>query len=90
MISKVIDAIGEYWLKQYPEKRIKRIYAQTVSDEGRIMAQKLYFGPLYVLQGQDLVKVEDAYVLDLDGVAASRIIRRFQEKLRAKATHPSE
>ncbi|GHO77462.1 hypothetical protein KSD_52330 [Ktedonobacter sp. SOSP1-85] len=90
LISKVIDAIGEYWLKQYPEKRIKRIYAQTVSEDGRIMAQKLYLGPLYVLQDQELIKIEDAYVLDLDGVAASRIIRRFQEKLRAKATYPSK
>ncbi len=90
LISKVIEAIGEYWVKQYPEKRIKRIYAQTVSEEGRTMAQKLYLGPLYILQNQELVKIEDAYVLDLDDVAASRIIRRFQEKLRAKAANPSK
>jgi hypothetical protein len=90
LISKVIEAIGDFWLKQYPEKRIKRIYAQTVSEEGRMMAQKLYLGPLYVLQNQELVKIEDAYVLDLDDVAASRIIRRFQEKLRAKAANPSK
>lgn len=90
LISKVIEAIGEYWLKQYPEKRIKRIYAQTVSEEGRIMAQKLYLGPLYILQNQELVKIENAYVLDLDDIAASRIIRRFQEKLRAKAANPSK
>lgn len=89
LMSKVIEAIEDFWVKQYPEKRLKRIYAQTVSEEGRTMAQKLYLGPLYVLQNQELIKIEDAYVLDLDDMAASRIIRQFQEKLRAKAANLS-
>ena len=89
LMSKVIRAIAKYWLEQYPEKRIKRIYAQTVSEEGRIMAQKLYLGPLYIFQNQGIVKVKDAYVLDLNDTTASRIIREFQEKLRTKAEHPS-
>ena len=88
LISKIITAIAEYWLEQYPERRIKRIYAQAVSEEGRTMAQKLYLGPLYILQNQEIVRVEDAYVLDLNDIAASRIIRQFQEKLRAKVEHP--
>ena len=86
LMSKVITAITEYWLEQYPERRIKRIYAQAVSEQGRTMAQKLYLGPLYILQNQEMVRVENAYVLDLSDTAASRIIRQFQEKLRAKAT----
>ncbi len=90
LISKVITAITEYWLEQYPERRIKRIYAQAVSEQGRTMAQKLYLGPLYILQNQEMVRIEDAYVLDLSDMAASRIIRQFQEKLRAKAAHPSK
>lgn len=85
LMNKVIKAITDYWLEQYPEKRIKRIYAQAVSEEGRIMAQKLYLGPLYLLRNQEMVRVEDAYVLDLNDTTASRIIRQFQEKLRAKA-----
>lgn len=85
LMNKVIDAIGDYWLKQYPDKRIRRIYAQAISDKGRIMAQKLYLGPLYVLQNQELTRIKDAYVLDLDDVVASRIIRRFQEKLGVEA-----
>src|SRR5450755_81907 len=89
LMNKVIKAIAKYWLEQYPEKRIKRIYAQTVSEEGRIMAQKLYLGPLYIFQNQGIVKVKDAYVLDLNDTTASRIIREFQEKLRTKAEHPS-
>ncbi len=85
LISKVITAIAEYWLQQYPERRIKRIYAQAISEDGRTMAQKLYLGPLYILRDQEIVRVEDAYVLDLKDIAASRIIRQFQERLRAKA-----
>jgi len=34
-----------------------------------------------------MVRVEDAFVLDLEDTAAARIIRQFQEKLRAKAEH---
>lgn len=41
----------------------------------------------WVLQGHELVRIEDAYVLDLDDIAASRVIREFQEKLAAKAKH---
>jgi hypothetical protein len=89
LMSKVIGAIADYWLKQFPERRIKRIYAQAVSEEGRIMAQKLYLGPLYIFQNQGIVRVKDAYVLDLNDTTASRIIRQFQEKLRAKAEHLS-
>ena len=84
-MGKVISAIANYWLEQYPERRIKRIYAQAVSNQGRIMAQKLYLGPIYILQNQEMIRIEDAYVLDLDNIAASRIIRDFQEKIAARA-----
>lgn len=90
LVSKVIAKIIDYWVEQYPEKRIKRIYAQAVSEQGRTMAQKLYLGPLYLLQNQEMVRVADAFVLDLNDKAASRIIRQFQEKLKAKAAHPSK
>lgn len=84
LVGKVIEAIADYWLEQYPKRRIKRIYAQTVSPQGRVMVKKLYLGPLYMLENQKMVRIEDAYVLDLDDIAASRIIRDFQEKLATK------
>ncbi len=74
----------DFWYEQYPEKRVRRIYAQAISDAGRIMAQKLYLGPLYIIENEQLVRVEDAYVLDMENVAASKIVRAFQEKLRKK------
>ncbi len=88
LVSKIIKTIADYWWQQYPERRIKRIYAQAVSNKGRIMAQKLYLGPLYILQNQSIVRIKNAYVLDLDDIAASRIIRDFQEKLSTKANPP--
>ncbi len=87
LVNKVIKRIAEYWLEQYPERRIKRIYAQTVSEDGRLMAKKLYLGPLYILQDQRMLRVEDAYVLDLDDIAASRIIREFQESWQLKQSN---
>jgi hypothetical protein len=84
VIHKIIGSIMDFWYEQYPEKRVRRIYAQAVSDAGRIMAQKLYLGPLYIIENEQLVRVEDAYVLDMENVVASKIVRAFQEKLRKK------
>jgi hypothetical protein len=84
VMSKILRSFIDFWYEQYPEKRVKRIYAQVVSDAGRIMAQKLYFGPLYVIQNDQLVRIKDAYVLDMDDVSSSKIVRDFQEKLKKK------
>jgi len=84
VIHKIISGVMDFWYERYPEQRVRRIYAQAVSDAGRIMAQKLYLGPLYVIENEQLVRVEDAYVLDIEGVAASKVVRAFQEKLKKK------
>ncbi|MBV9689499.1 MAG: hypothetical protein JO202_07290 [Ktedonobacteraceae bacterium] len=84
LANSIIHAIMKFWIDQYPEKRIKRIYAQTVSEQGRTLAKKLYLGPLYIMRNGGLTRVEDAYVLDMQEEAASKIIRQFQERLRAK------
>ena len=84
VMSKILRSFIDFWYEQYPEKRVKRIYAQVVSDAGRIMAQKLYFGPLYVIQNDQLVRVKDAYVLDMNDVSSSKVMRDFQERLKKK------
>ncbi len=84
LANKIIHDIIKYWVEQYPEKRIKRIYAQTVSDQGRKLVKKLYLGPLYILEKDRLMRVEDAYVLDLQEDAISKTIRQFQASLKAK------
>ena len=82
--TSIIHAIMNFWIDQYPEKRIKRIYAQTVSEQGRILAKKLYLGPLYILGNNGLLRIDDAYVLDMNEEAASKILRQFQERLKIK------
>lgn len=84
LANRIIHGIMKFWIDQYPEKRITRIYAQTVSPQGRALAKRLFFGPLYVVEGDGLMRVEDAYVLDMREEAVSRVIREFQEVLKTK------
>lgn len=84
LANVIIHKIMNFWVDQYPEKRIKRIYAQTVSEQGRILAKKLYLGPLYIMESNGLKRIEDAYVLDMQEEAASKVIRQFQQTLKLK------
>ena len=84
LANRIVHEIMKYWIEQYPEKRIKRIYAQTVSPQGRTLAKKLYLGPLYIMKKDGLTRVEDAYVLDMQEEAVSKVIRQFQASLKAK------
>jgi hypothetical protein len=84
MANRLIHAVMQYWIDQYPEKRIKRIYAQTVTEQGRLLAKKLYLAPLYILENNEPKRVEDAYILDMQEEAAYKVIRHFQEQLKLK------
>jgi hypothetical protein len=84
LANAIIHEIMKFWINQYPEKRINRIYAQTVSDQGRTLAKKLYLGPLYTVSENGLIRVEDAYVLDMQEEAVSKVIQQFQARLKAK------
>jgi len=84
LVGRLIHAYMDYWIDQYPEKRIKYIYAQTVSDNGKRMANELRMSNMYTITDGQITKVQDAYVLDMNEPAASRIIRRFQERLKEK------
>ncbi|GCF10609.1 hypothetical protein [Dictyobacter arantiisoli] len=76
-LGEVIRYLLNYWLEQYPDRYIEKIYAQAASDKGDILIQKLFFAPLYDL-------AEDAYVLDMKRPGASRLIRNFQDSLKNK------
>jgi hypothetical protein len=84
LANSIIHAIMNFWIDVYPEKKIKRIYAQTVSDQGRTLARKLYLGPLYIIKDNVLTRIEDAYVIDMQEPATSKVLRQFQEKLKMK------
>ncbi len=78
-LNKVISAVLDFWIEQYPDRYIEKIYAQAESEQGDILIRKLFFSPLYYIS-------DKAYVLDLRKPGASRLIRTFQEQLREKAT----
>lgn len=86
LLNTVLHGIMQYWIDQYPKKRIKHIYAQAVSDQGRTLVKKLYLAPLYIMENRELKRIEDAYVIDMREKAVSRVIRQFQEKIEAKQT----
>lgn len=84
LIRRLLNAFMNYWVDQYPERRIKRIYAETVSDDGKRMANELRMSMMYTVVNGHLERVENAFVLDMDEPAASRIIRNFQQRLKEK------
>lgn len=87
LITRLIRAFMNYWVNQYPERRIKCIYAQTVFESGKLMANKLRMSTMYTQKDGHMQRIKDAYMLDLDEPAASKIIREFQERLKAKENH---
>jgi hypothetical protein len=84
LINRLIRAFMNFWIDQYPERRIKRIYAQTVSDSGKLMANKLRMSTIYTLKNGRMERIQNAYMIDLDEPAASKIIKEFQERLKEK------
>lgn len=84
LIRRLLNAFMDYWVEQYPERRIKRIYAETVSEDGKRMANELRMSTMYRVVDEHLERVENAYVLDMSEPAASKVIQRFQQKLKEK------
>lgn len=84
LITRLIRTFMDYWVEQYPKRRIKCIYAQTVSESGKLMANKLRMSTIYIMNDGRMERVKDAYMLDLGEPAASKIIREFQERIKAK------
>ncbi|HYU74165.1 MAG TPA: hypothetical protein VEL31_15950 [Ktedonobacteraceae bacterium] len=77
-LGAVLKGLTDYWCEQYPQRYIDKIYAQSVSNKGDILIQKLYFAARYDI-------AETAHMLDLKRPGASRLIRRFQECLKSRS-----
>lgn len=84
LLRGLIRFYTDFWVNLYPEKRIKRIYAQTVSDDGRRIVSDLRMGPIYTMIDGHLQPIKDAYVVDLDEPSSSKTIRDFQKRLKEK------
>ena len=84
-LNRVLSGVLDYWIDNAPGRRIKRLYAEATSDRGRSLLRKFYFSELSTItDSNELEIVDDAYYLDLQRPAQSKIIRGFQEKIKAK------
>lgn len=77
LLGRVIIRLMDEWVKRYPERFIERIYAQAESERGDLLIQHFFMQPRYDL-------ADNAYMLDFSRPAASKIIRRFQSRLKEK------
>jgi len=84
LLYQVLTHLMQFWIEQYPTRRISRIYAQAASAAGDVLISKLYFAPLYYIVNNQAQIVKDAYVLDMARPGASKVIRHFQKSLDAK------
>ena len=83
LLFRLLDRMMEFWVGLYPERYVTKVYAQAMSERGDMLIQQLFMAPRYDL-------APNAYVLDLARPARSKIVRRFQEALKAKAPLPPE
>jgi hypothetical protein len=79
-LSNVLREVLNFWCEQYPDRYIKKIYAQAATEAGDMLIRKLYFSPLYNLS-------DETYVLDLRRPGVSKLVQRFQECLKEKENH---
>ncbi len=83
LLFMLLDRVMDFWVEQYPDRYITKVYAQAASENGDMLIQHLFMAPRPDLSA-------NAYEVNLARPAASRIIRRFQTKLLAKAPFPPE
>lgn len=83
LLYELLYKYCQFWIEQYPTRWIKRIYAQTVSDSGLLLAQHMFMSPRYDLHFE-------AFELDLQYPPASKLIRQFKEQLAEKAPLPDD
>lgn len=84
LLHKILRRIVDFWVEeQYPERWIQRIYAQAVSDDGRMMIAHFFFAPISGYPAE-------AYYLDLARPNPSQLIQRYMARLEEKATLPDD
>ncbi len=83
LLSLILLKWMDFWVEQYPERYIKKIYTQAVSESGARMVQHFFMSPRFDL-------APNAFMLDLAYPSASKIVRNLQERLKAKAPLPPD
>ncbi len=73
----LINSLFDFWCEQAPTQTIRRIYGRVVTEDGEMMARKLFFSPIWNIS-------ESAYVLDTNRPNPSRIIQGFQHCIKTR------
>lgn len=81
LLYKILFRYMEFWIEQYPERYIKKVYAQAASRRGVQLIQHFFMTPR-----RDLAY--NAYEVDMAVPSASKVIQKFQRKLESKAPLP--
>lgn len=78
----LVNSIFDFWCEQAPERTIGKIYGRIISEDGEMMAKKLFFSPLWHVS-------DTTYMLDMSKPNPSRIIQSFQYcvKLKREESH---
>ena len=84
-LNPLLRAYFDWWVEQYPERRVGKIWARSVSHEGAQAAITLGMSPFYLMEHGTLSPVEQAFVLDMALPHHNRLIRNFQAKLSQKS-----
>ncbi len=83
LLRRVLQSTVNTWIDRYPDRYVTRVYAQSVSERGDLLISNFFLQPRYDL-------APNAYMLDLARPGRSKVIRLFQEVLKAKAPLPPE
>lgn len=83
LLNRILQKWIDFWVEQYPDRYVKRIYTQAVSESGLRMVQHFFMSPRLDL-------APNAFMLDLAYPSASKIIRRYQERIKEKAPLPPD
>lgn len=83
LLNRILRKWIEFWVEQYPDRYMKRIYTQAVSDSGYRMVQHFFMSPRFDL-------APNAFMLDLAYPSASKIVRNLQERWKEKAPLPPD
>ena len=83
LLNAILRKWMEFLVEQYPDRYIKRIYTQAMSESGYRMVQHFFMSPRFDL-------ATNAFMLDMAYPSASRIVRNLQERLKEKAPLPPD
>ncbi|HEY3991339.1 MAG TPA: hypothetical protein VGM01_00545 [Ktedonobacteraceae bacterium] len=83
LLLRLLLRYMDFWVEQYPDRYIKRVYTQAVSERGFMLVQHFFMTPRFDLNF-------DAYMIDLAYPSASKIVQQFKQQLEKKAPLPSE